>query len=120
MFLERGFEFTHEAVRDWEYVSHPLLPSNYAPSVAAKPVNRGIATKPVCQAQRQMVISTGDRPDGQLGRFSCSPKHRDMASAKCFFSQAKEVVGHKPTRRRTAPTDMIPIHGQYAGYWGEK
>ncbi len=51
MFLERGFEFTHEAGRDWEGRFAPLITSshsNYVPSVGAKPGNHGIATRLMC------------------------------------------------------------------------
>jgi putative transposase len=33
---------------------------------------------------------------------------RDMASAKRFFAQAKEVVGHKPVRVTTDGHDSYP------------
>ncbi len=33
---------------------------------------------------------------------------RDMASAKRFFAQAKDVVGHKPTRVTTDGHDSYP------------
>jgi putative transposase len=45
--------------------------------------------------------------DGHLVDSMLS-EHRDMASAKTFFTQAKDVVGHKPEKVTTDGHDSYP------------
>ena len=88
MFLERGFEFTHEAVRDWE--------ARFAPLVADQ-----LRTKRRGQAGRSWYVDETyvkvkgnwcylyraiDR-DGNLVDSMVS-EQRDMDAAKRFFRQA--------------------------------
>ena len=102
MFLERGFVFTHEAIRDWEARFAPLL----ADQLRAR--RRG-------QAGRSWYVDETDIKvhgkwcylyraidhDGNLVDSRLSEK-RDMDAAKQFFSQAMAVVGHAP---ETVTTD---------------
>lgn len=101
MFLERGFEFTHEAVRDCEARFAPLITEQL------RARRRGKAGKSWYCDETYVKVSGKwcylyraiDR-DGNLIDSMLS-EHRDMEAAKRFFSQAKEVVGHKPTRVTT-------------------
>jgi putative transposase len=96
MFLERGFVFTHEAVRDWEARFAPLL----ADGLRAK--RRGQAgiswyvdeTYVNVKGKWCYLYRAIDR-DGNLVDSMLSEK-RDMDAAKRFFKQAVDVVGHSP------------------------
>ncbi len=101
MFLERGFEFTHEAVREWE--------ARFAPLLAAQ-----LRTKRKGQAGRswhadetyvnvkgvwKYLYRAIDR-DGNLVASMLSEK-REMDAAKRFFRQALDVAGQAPERVTT-------------------
>jgi len=106
MFLERGFEFTHEAVRDWEAHFAPLI----ADQLRAK--RRGQAGKSWYVDETYVKVHGSwcylyraiDR-DGNLVDSMLSEK-RDMEAAKHFFKQA--VVGHAPERVTTDGHDSYP------------
>jgi putative transposase len=101
MFLERGFEFTHEAARDWEARFAPLL----ADQLRAR--RRGQAGRSWYVDETYVNVKGTwcslyraiDR-DGTLVDSMVSEK-RDMEAAKHFFKQAVEVVGHTPERVTT-------------------
>jgi putative transposase len=108
MFLERGFEFTHEAVREWEARFAPLL----ADHLRAK--RRGQAGRS-WYVDETYVNGKGkwcylyraiDR-DGNLVDSMVSEK-RNMEAAKRFFKQAVELVGHAPERVTTDGHDSYP------------
>jgi putative transposase len=96
MFLERGFVFTHETVRDWE--------ERFAPLIANQ-----LRTKRRGQAGQswyvdETYIKVGGKwcylyraidHEGNLVDSWLSEK-RDMNAAKQFFQQAMAVVGHAP------------------------
>ncbi len=101
MFLERGFTFTHETVRDWE--------ARFAPLIAEQ-----LRTKRHGQAGTSWYVDETyvkvngkwcylyraiDR-DGNLVDSMLSEK-RDMETAKRFFKQAVAVVGHTPEQVTT-------------------
>lgn len=108
MFLVRGFEFTHETVRDWEAKFAPLI----AKQLRAR--RRGKAGRSWYVDETYVKVSGKwhylyraiDR-DGNLVDSMLSEK-RDMASAKRFFTQAREVVGHKPTKVTTDGHESYP------------
>jgi len=108
MFLERGFEFTHEAVRDWEAHFAPLL----ADQLRAK--RRGLAerswyvdeTYVSAKGKWSYLYRAIDR-DGNLVDSMVSEK-RDMEAAKRFFKPAVDVVGHTPERVTTDGHDSYP------------
>lgn len=108
MFLERGFEFTHEAVREWE--------ARFAPLIADK-----LRTKRKGQAggswhTDESYIKVGgvwkylyraiDR-DGNLVDSMLS-EHRDMDAARRFFRGALEIAEHAPKRVTTDGHDAYP------------
>src|SRR3984893_212990 len=96
MFLERGFVFTHETVRDWE--------KRFAPLIADQ-----LRTKRRDQAGRSWYVDEtyikvhgkwcylyrAIDHEGNLVDSRLSEK-RDMDAAKRFFEQAVAVVGHAP------------------------
>ena len=93
MFLERGFVFTHEAVRDWEARFAPLL----AAQLRAK--RRGTAgskwhadaTSIKVNGRWRYLYRAGDR-EGNLVEALLSER-RDMDAAQRFFRQALAVAG---------------------------
>ena len=101
MFLERGLEFTHEAVREWEARFAPLI----ADQLRAK--RRGQAGRSWYVDETYVNVKGKwcylyraiDR-DGHVVDSMLSEK-RDMEAAKRFFKQAVEVVGHAPERVTT-------------------
>ena len=101
MFLERGFVFTHEAVREWEARGAPLLTDK-------------LRSKRKGQSGRSWYVDetyikvTGawcylyraiDR-DGNLVNSMLS-ETRDMDAAQRFFQQARVVAGQAPERVTT-------------------
>jgi putative transposase len=101
MFLERGFAFTHEAVRDWEARFAPLI----ADQLRAK--RRGQAgiswhvdeTYVRVQGKWCYLYRAIDQ-DGNLVDSMLSQK-RDMNAAKRFFQQALQTVGQAPEQVTT-------------------
>jgi putative transposase len=106
--LERGFEFTHEAVRDWEVRFAPMI------SEQLRSRRRGKAGKSwYCD---ETYIKVGGKwcylyraidRDGNLVDSLLS-KHRGMEAAKRFFKGAKEVTGCVPERVTTDGHDSYP------------
>jgi putative transposase len=108
MFLERGFTFTHEAVREWEARFAPLM----ADQLRAK--RRGQAGRSWYVDETYVKVKGKwcylyraiDR-DSNLVDSMLSEK-RDMKAAKRFFQQAVAVVGHAPERVTTDGHDSYP------------
>jgi transposase-like protein len=108
MFLVRGFEFSHEAVRDWEARFAPLLTEQ----LRAK--RKGQAGRSWYVDETYVKVAGNwhylyraiDR-DGNLVDSLLSKK-RDMDAAKQFFQQAKEVTGCTPQRVTTDGHDAYP------------
>jgi transposase-like protein len=110
MFLERGFEFTHEAVRDWEARFAPLM----ADQLRTK--RRGQAGRSWSWYVDETYLNVKGKwcylyraidRDGNLVDSMLSEK-RDMEAAKRFFKQAVDVVGHTPERVTTDGHDSYP------------
>jgi putative transposase len=101
MFLVRGLEFTHEAVRDWEERFAPLITEQLRARRGGKAGRSWYTDETYVRVSGKWcyLYRAIDR-DGNLVDSMLSEK-RDMASAKKFFTQAKDVVGHKPTRVTT-------------------
>ena len=108
MFLERGFEFTHEAVRDWE--------RRFAPLIARQLRRRRRGNAGRSWYCDETYIKVGGKwcylyraidRDGNLVDSMLS-EHRDMQAAKRFFMRAKEVTGCVPERVTTDGHDAHP------------
>ncbi|MFL5629076.1 MAG: IS6 family transposase [Ktedonobacteraceae bacterium] len=108
MFLERGFVFTHETMRDWE--------ARFAPLIADQ-----LRTKRRGQAGRSWYVDEtyitvhgkwcylyrAIDGDGNLVDSWLSEK-RDMDAAKQFFQHAIAVVGHAPASVTTGGHRSYP------------
>ncbi len=108
MFLERGFEFTHEAVRDWQARFAPLIANQLR---AKRPGQVGTSwhvdeTYMKVQGKWCYLSRAIDR-NGNLVDSMLSQK-RDMDAAKRFFQQALETVGQAPERVTTDGHDSYP------------
>ena len=108
MFLERGFEFTHEAVREWEARFAPLL----ADQLRAK--RKGQAGRSwhvdetyIRVAGKWKYLYRAIDRDGTLVDSMLS-EHRDMAAAQRFFKAALEVAEQAPERVTTDGHDSYP------------
>jgi len=103
MFLERGWEFTYEAVREWE--------RQFAPLITEQLRTEQLRTKRRGQAGRSWYVDEtyirvkgkwwylyrAIDADGNLVDSRLSEK-RDMEAAQRFFKQALAIVGHTPER----------------------
>ena len=88
MFLERGFEFTHEAVREWEARFTPHLTDHF------RAKRRGLAGRSwhvdetyIRVAGKWKYLYRAIDRDGNLVDSLLS-EHRDMDAAKRFFKTA--------------------------------
>jgi len=101
MFLERGFSFTHEAVREWEARFAPLL----AEQLRARRQGQAGSSRHVDETyikvngQRCYLYRAIDR-EGKLVDSMLS-ETRDMDAAQRFFRQARVAVGQAPERVTT-------------------
>ncbi len=98
MFLSRGFEFTHEAVREWEARFAPLLADN----LRAKRKGQASHSWHVDETYIKVagdwkyLYRAIDR-DGNLIDSMLS-EHRDMNAAKRFFKGTLEIAEQPPER----------------------
>ncbi len=108
MFLVRGFEFTHEAVRDWEGRFAPLITEQLRVRRKGKAGRSWHVDETYLKVggKWHYLYRAIDR-DGTLIDSMLSEK-RNMAAAKRFFTQAKDVVGHKPEKVTTDGHDAYP------------
>jgi len=108
MFLERGLDFTHEAVRAWEERFAPML------TKALRQHRRGTVggswyvdeTYVKVQGRWCYLYRAIDR-DGNLVECRLS-ETRDMAAAKAVFQEALEIAGEPPERVTTDGHDSYP------------
>ncbi len=108
MFLVRGFEFTHEAVRDWEARFAPFITEQLRARRKRKASRSWYTDETYLKVGGKWcyLYRAIDR-DGNLVDSMLS-EHRDMKAAKTFFTQAREVVGYRPTRVTTDGHDAYP------------
>jgi putative transposase len=108
MFLERGFDFTHEAVRDWETRFAPLITEQLRTRRRGKAGHSWYVDETYLKVDGKWcyLYRAIDR-DGNLVDSMLSKK-RDMVAAKRFFKQAKEVTGCTPQRVTTDGYDAYP------------
>jgi putative transposase len=96
MFLERGFVFTHEAVRDWEERFAPLIADHLRKSRSGQAGRSWYVDETSIKVHGKWcylyraIDSKGHLVDSWLS------EKRDMDAAKQFFRQAVAVVGHTP------------------------
>lgn len=108
MFLVRGFEFTHETVRDWEARFAPLVTEQLRRRRKGKAGRSWHVDETYVKVNGNWhyLYRAIDR-DGNLIDSMLSEK-RDMEAAKRFFKGAREVVGHKPEKVTTDGHDSYP------------
>jgi putative transposase len=108
MFLERGFAFTHEAVRDWEIRFAPLV----ADTLRAKRKGQAGRSWHVDETYIRVVgvwkylYRAIDRESNLVD--SLLSEHRDMDAAKRFFKAALEVAQQTPEKVTTDGHDSYP------------
>ena len=108
MFLERGFAFTHEAVRDWETRFAPLMADQLRIKRRGQAGRSWYADETYVNVKgRWCYLYRAIDRDGNLVDSMLSEK-RDMEAAKRFFKQAVDVVGHAPERVTTDGHDAYP------------
>lgn len=109
MFLERGFVFTHEAVRDWEARCAPLLADQLRTRRRGKAGTSWDVDEPSSQVNGKWCsLSLEPLLVMAICSTRCRAEKRDMEAAKRFFTQAVAVVGHAPERVTTDGHDSSP------------
>ncbi len=108
MFLERGWEFTHETVRDWEVRFAPLLADQLRTKRRGQASQSWYVDETYVKVHGQWcyLYRAIDR-DGNLVDSMLSEK-RNMDAAKRFFRQTLETIGHAPERVTTDGHDSYP------------
>lgn len=101
MFLERGFTFTHETIRDWEARFAPLITDQLRAKRRGQAGNSWYVDETYIKVHGKWcyLYRAIDR-DGNLVDSRLS-ETRDMDSAQQFFKQAVAVVGHTPEQVTT-------------------
>src|SRR5687767_13719737 len=98
MFLERGFVFTHEAVREWEERFTPLLTERLHAKRRGKAGRSWYVDETYLKVHgRWCYLYRAIDRDGDLVAFHLS-ESSDLQAARRFFSTAPAVVGHAPDR----------------------
>ena len=101
MFLERGFSFTHEAVREWEARVAPLLAEQLRAKRQGQAGHSWYVDETYLKVNGQWcylyraIDQEGNLVDSMLSET------RDMDAAQRFFRQARGVAGQAPTRVTT-------------------
>lgn len=108
MFLVRGFEFTHEAVRNWERRFAPMITQQLRSRRQGKAGRSWYTDETYVKVGGKWcyLYRAIDR-DGNLVDSMLS-ENRDMEAAKCFFKGAKDVTGCTPQRVTTDGHDAYP------------
>lgn len=101
IFLERGFVFTHETVRDWEARFAPLIADQLRNKRRGQAGTSWYVDETYIKVHGKWcyLYRAIDR-DGNLVDSRLSEK-RDMDAAQQFFKQALAVVGHTPEQVTT-------------------
>ena len=96
MFLERGWTFTHETVRDWEARCAPLLADQLRGKRHGQAGRSWYIDETYINVHgKWCYLYRAIDHDGNLVDSLLS-KTRDMEAAKRFFRQAVAVFGHAP------------------------
>jgi putative transposase len=108
MFLERGFVFTHETVRDREARFAPLLIEHLRAKRHGRPGAKWHADETYLKVDgRWCYLYRAIDREGNLVEALLSEK-RDMAAAQRFFARALATVGHAPEQVTTDGHDAYP------------
>ena len=108
MFLERGFVFTHEAVREWEERFAPLLTERLRGNRRGKAGRSWYVDETYTKVRgRWCYLYRAIDRDGNLVDSRLSDT-RDRKAARRFFHGTRAVVGHAPDRVTTDGHDAYP------------
>jgi len=108
MFLDRGFVFSHEAVRDWEARFAPLLTARRRARRRGQHGTQWHADETYLRVEgRRCSLYRAIDRDGNLVDVLLREK-RDMAAAQRFFAQALDLVGQAPEPVTTDGHDANP------------
>jgi len=108
MFLERGFQFTHEAVREWEERFAPRISHNLRAQRRGKAGISWYVDETYLKVHgRWCYLYRAIDRDGNLVDSLLS-QTRDLPAAKRFFRRAKTVVGQAPLRVTSDGHDAYP------------
>jgi putative transposase len=108
MFLLRGFEFTHEAVRDWEERFAPLLSEHIRRKRKGKLGRRWYVDETYLKVKgRWCYLYRAIDREGNLVDSMLSAT-RDMDAAQRFFGSARSMVNSAPTQVTTDGHDSYP------------
>jgi len=101
MFLERGFVFTHESVREWERLIAPLITQQLRKRRKGKVGNSWLVDETFVRIHGEWhYLYRAIDWDGNLVDVRLS-RTRDKAAAKAFFRKALDVTGVCPDRVTT-------------------
>lgn len=108
LFLERGWEFTHEAVREWEARFAPLRAEHLRAKQRGQAGLSWYVDETYVKVRgKWCYLYRAIDADGNLVD-SCLSEKRNMEAAKSFFKQALEAVGRAPERVTTDGHDSYP------------
>ncbi|GHO63954.1 IS6 family transposase [Ktedonobacter sp. SOSP1-52] len=101
MFLGRGFQFTHEAIRDWEARFAPLLADQLRTKRRGQAGTSWYVDETYLKVHGKWCnLYRAIDHEGNLVDSLLSEK-RNMEAAQRFFKQAVDVVGHTPEQVTT-------------------
>jgi putative transposase len=108
MFLERGFVFSHEAVRDWEARFAPLLTNRLRAKRRGTAGTKWHADETYLRVNgRWCYLYRAIDRQGNLVDALLSER-RDMDAAQRFFAQALDLADHAPEQVTTDGHDAYP------------
>ncbi|MBV8866701.1 MAG: IS6 family transposase [Acidobacteriaceae bacterium] len=108
MFLIRGYELSHETVRDWEARFAPLLADQVRRRRKGKVGRCWYVDETYLKVSGQWVyLYRAIDKQGQLIDSMLSPK-RDRAAAQRFFRRAQTVAGRRPEQVTTDGHNSYP------------
>ena len=108
MCLARGFEVTHETIRDWEERFAPLMVEQLRAKRKGQAGRSWYVDETSVKVHgRWCYLYRAIDRDGNLVDSMLS-ETRDMDAAKRFFRRASAVVGHRPDRVTTDGHDSYP------------
>src|SRR3954467_4193653 len=108
MFLIRGYELSHETVRDWEARFAPLLADQVRRRRQGRVGRYWYVDETYLKVGgRWVYLYRAIDRDGQLVDSMLSP-NRDMAAAQRFFRSAQTVAGRRPEQVTTDGHNSYP------------
>jgi transposase-like protein len=115
MFLERGWTFTHETIRDWETRFAPLLTDQLWRKRHGQAGSSWYVDETYIKVHgKWCYLYRAIDHDGNLLDSRLSER-RDMEAARQFFRQAVTIVGHVP--KQVTTDGHASTHGLYVRRW---